>query len=215
MIREVFSWKELNENGVDEPMHPLIRFVKFLSTPLLLLNAFGGILSGVWLIFLGRWEELGYGIVIIIVGVLLIGLWMSPGLIFAAPALYFKKKGNRVGLSVSAFLSVAYTMLVITVWGSVVLSFFLRRADSLVASIPLFMWSYGVAMGPLAFLAKHENGNKYTMCSFYFAQVAYFLVILVATVIRMSPLLALLIIGSVMTIAAVIQHRAAFERQTC
>jgi hypothetical protein len=32
---------------VDEPMHPLIRFVKFLSTPLLLLNAFGGILSGV------------------------------------------------------------------------------------------------------------------------------------------------------------------------
>mgnify|MGYP003337423932 CR=1 FL=1 len=44
-------------------MNDLIKvLVNFISTPLLLLNSFGGIIAFIWLIFSKEWTLIGYGI---------------------------------------------------------------------------------------------------------------------------------------------------------
>lgn len=39
-----------------------------LGPPIMLLNVFGGIVSGIWLAILGQWGSIGVGILIIAVG---------------------------------------------------------------------------------------------------------------------------------------------------
>ena len=111
------------------------------------------------------------------------------------------------------FLSVAYTMLVITIWCSAIFFTFATRADSAASLISLLIWSYGVAIGPLAFLAQKDAGNEYSMLSTFFAQAAYLFVIALDIVVGMSPLIAFIMIGAVMLCASLVQFRIAGEQE--
>ena len=88
--------------------------IKVFSWPILLMNTVGGIASGLWLILLGRWADVGLGILVLMAGGFLLWFAILPGIIFAVPAMYFQRKAIRSGMLFFTFLSVAYTMLVIT-----------------------------------------------------------------------------------------------------
>ena len=194
-------------------MEIIKRMIKVFSWPILLMNTVGGIASGLWLIFLGRWADVGLGILVLMAGGFLLWFAILPGIIFAVPAMYFQRKAIRSGMLFFTFLSVAYTMLVITIWCSAIFFTFARRADSAASLIALLLWSYGVAIGPLAFLAQKDADNEYSMLSTFFAQAAYLLVIALAIVVGMSPLIAFIMIGAVMLCAALVQFRIAGEQE--
>lgn len=187
--------------------------IKVFSWPILLMNTVGGIVSGLWLILLGRWAEVGLGILVLMAGGFLVGFAMLPGFIFSAPIMYFQRKAIKSGMRFFAFLSVAYTMLVITIWCSAIFFAFATRADSAASLIALLLWSYSVAIGPLAFLAQKDTGNEYSMLSTFFAQAAYLLVIALAIVVGISPLIAFIMIGGVMLCAALVEFRIAGEEE--
>src|SRR4051812_35285826 len=122
--------------------------LSILTIPIMVLNAFGGILSGVWLAILGQWWAIGYGIAGLFISTTLLGFAMMPGLIFAAPAAILTEKGKLVLAFPLMLLSQLYTYLVIVAWCLLVYVFFMSRST---ASLfwPLLIWSYGAALGPL------------------------------------------------------------------
>ena len=67
-----------------------------LTIPLMFLNFFGGIASGIWLTILGQWWAIGYGIAGLFSSSSLLSLAMMPGLIFAAPASMLAQKGKLI-----------------------------------------------------------------------------------------------------------------------
>jgi hypothetical protein len=103
--------------------------IAILTVPLMLLNFFGGIGSGIWLATLGQWWAIGYGVVGIFVSHFLLGIIMMPGLLFAAPAALLVDKGKFVLAFPLIFLSQLYTFAVIVIWCMAVFFFFMSRAN--------------------------------------------------------------------------------------
>jgi hypothetical protein len=192
-------------------MEIISRMIKGFSLPLLLMNGVSGIASGLWLLFIGRWVEIALGIVLLTAGGFGLGFAMLPGLVFDAPANYFQGKGSRSGMLIFGFLSLAYTMLVVTIWCSTILFIFGHRLNSVVSHAQL-IWSYSVAIGPLYFLAQKDASNEYSILTTFFAQVAYLLAITVMIVVGVSIsslLIAFVLIGAVMLCATIVQFRIA------
>lgn len=73
-------------------MKALENLMGAFSVVLLLLNALGGIVAGIWLAILGEWGSIGYGLMFVIGGGLLISFAMLPGMLLAGPAILFDKK---------------------------------------------------------------------------------------------------------------------------
>ena len=192
-------------------MESFARTLSVLAIPLGLINMFGGIVSGIWLAILGEWGLIGYGILALIVSGMGIGLAMMPGLIFAAPAAVMLEKGNKFGGYIFGFLGSLYTIGVLVAWCVLVLIYYTKQAnhDSL---IPILIWSYGIATGPITWLAQKDlqGGNQYAMVSTFFIQVAYLLTILGILFFGMSLLNVLILFGVIMSICLFLQFSVAY-----
>jgi len=98
---------------------------------------------------------------------------MAPGLIFAVPAAACAERRSFLGAYCFLLLSSAYTFGIITVWCVAVMWFFLQRATESDSLIPLLLWSYGVAIGPLGYMASKERENVASTFTVFFAALAY------------------------------------------
>jgi hypothetical protein len=190
-------------------MNSFAKLVSVLAVPIGLLNAFGGIIAGIWLAILGEWGLIGYGIVALFISGFGLGFAMMPGLLLDVPAALLYEKGNKIGFYFFGFLSSLYTTAVLTIWCVVVLYFFAKQADAH-SIIPVLLWSYGVATGPIGWLAEKDQ-NEYSLISTFFAQVAFILVILATLFIRVSLLDITILFGVVMMIGFIIQFRIASQ----
>jgi hypothetical protein len=81
----------------------------------MLLNLFGGIVSGVWLIVLRDWGVLGLGVCFFVVSTLLLGIALMPSLLLAATAAYFFERNKTVVSVFFGALSSLYILILITV----------------------------------------------------------------------------------------------------
>jgi hypothetical protein len=68
-----------------------------IAVPLSLLNWFGGIVSLVWLLILGEWGLIGYGILLILSAGLFLSIVLMPALIFAEPVAALERKNIKIG----------------------------------------------------------------------------------------------------------------------
>jgi hypothetical protein len=66
------------------------------SIPVMLLNFWGGIVGGIWLAILGKWDLIGLGIVSMLISSFGLGLALTPGFLFLAPAGLALDRGNNV-----------------------------------------------------------------------------------------------------------------------
>lgn len=109
------------------------------------------------------------------------------------------------------FLSAVYTFAVLSAWCLFILYFFSGRADEN-SSIPLLVWSYGVATGPIAYLAQKDlqSGNEYGGLAAFFSQVAFVLVMLAILLVNPSNLTVIVMFGTVMAIGMLLQLAIAF-----
>ena len=194
-------------------METFTKFAAALSIPLALLNMLGGIVAGIWLAILGKWGIIGYGIAALFVSGFGLGIAMMPGLLFAAPAAALHEKGNKLGFRFFCFLGALYTVAVLTAWCIAVLYFFARQADS-GSIIPILLWSYGVATGPIAWMAQKEaqgGGGEEAMISTFFAQVAYVIVVLAVLFFRVSLVDVTILFGVIMVVGLIFQFRIALQ----
>jgi hypothetical protein len=189
----------------------ILNVMKALSIPLIFINMLGGIVSGIWLAIIGEWGTIGWGFAFLFGGALAISLAMMPGLMLAAPLMYFEKKGSQLGFYFFGFLMSLYTVLVIAAWCCVVLMFFAKRADS-ASIIPTLLWSYGAATGPLAYMAQKEQ-NEYAGISTFFAQFAYLTVVVTLMFTRLSVVDAFIMIGAIMGVGLIFQTKLALDME--
>ena len=138
-------------------MAALFRLMEMLAVPLAILNIFGGIVAGIWLAILGDWGSIGYGLLGLVIAHLVLALAMMPGLLLAAPGMVLYSKSGMRWLSYPFLLaSSLYNVVLISAWCVFILWFFLNRADES-SYIPLVIWAYGAAIGPLSYMASKEN----------------------------------------------------------
>ncbi len=183
----------------------ILWLMTLLSIPLMLLNAFGGIISGIWLAILGEWGTIGYGFVFMIGGILLLGIPLLLAMIFMPPAIYFTNKGYNFIAHIFTYLGALYTAAVITAWSMFILIFFVD-GTGYKDFIPTLIWTYSVATAPLAYMASKEQDNEYTTFTTFFSQLAYLcVVLLVALVSEVTTIDAIIVFGFIMFIGSIVQ----------
>lgn len=192
-------------------MEVIEKFLSLLAVPLAILNIFGGIVSGIWLAILGEWSLIGFGVLAFFVSGMLVGLAMTPGLIFAMPAAAMLEKGNKIGGFIFGFLGTLYTVGVLTAWCVLVLVYCIKQANA-ESIIPVLIWSYGIATGPIIWLAQKDlqTGSIYAMITTFFIEIAYVLTILGILLIGMSLIDVLFLFGIVMGVGLITQHYIAY-----
>ena len=80
-------------------MKTLVSFISALFIPIIILNLFGGIVSGVWLAFLGEWPAIIIGLLVgAFVGLWLIGLTLMSSIPLFAAAGKCRERGNDAGV---------------------------------------------------------------------------------------------------------------------
>lgn len=145
--------------------------VKVFQLPIMLLNIFGFIGSGIWLLVIGQWSSVGIGILSAFVAPFLLGILILPGLIFGGPGAYCAKRGITIGVYFFGFLASLYTYAVIAGWCDAITFYFLRGARP-GAFWPLLIWAYGVATSPWTYMAQRDQSVAAIFAAF-FAQVAF------------------------------------------
>jgi hypothetical protein len=150
----------------------MIAFVRSLMLPLMILNVVGAIVAMVWLVVLDQWVTLGIGIALLLFTTLALCLALMPWLFLAAPAALLYDKGQRVLALLFGGLALLYVYGLITAWCVAVLWYSMERVTIANLLIPTFLWSFGVAIGPWAYIASKEDGlgSSFTI---FFAQVGY------------------------------------------
>jgi hypothetical protein len=146
-----------------------------IVTPLMVLNLFGGIVSGIWLAVLGEWSLIIKGIAATVIAPFPLGLVLLPSLVFVIPAAPLIERGRIIMASPFILMTMTYTVGVISVWCAAVFYYFMYDVSSETA-IPTLIWSYGVAVGPWTFLGQKDlqsDPNSKVMISVFFAQVGY------------------------------------------
>jgi len=195
-------------------MKALVGLITALSIPIGMLNLFGGIISGIWLAILGKWSPIFMGFLGLLGSTFLLGFALMPGLLFAAPAAKFAEKKIYSGLYFFAFLSSLYTFAVITIWCVFVMRYFMADATEK-SYIPLMLWSYGVATGPLGYMASKERDNEASIFTVFFASLAYITAGLWAIFGRPTILDVLVLFGCVMGVGmlTMFAHAVASSKQ--
>lgn len=152
-------------------MKALLIFITALSFPIMLLNILGGIVSGIWLAILGEWHFIIVGIVGLFISQFILAFAMMPGLLFMMPAAKFAETKHSILMYFFALLGSIYMFGVITVWLVAVMHYFLHDANAKNV-IPLLLWSYGFAIGPLSYMASKERDES-SAFHVFFAALAY------------------------------------------
>lgn len=149
------------------------------TIPVSFITTFGGTVSGIWLAILGEWGIIGTGISALFFSSFLLGFALMPGLIFALPAVALFERGNKVGGYILMFLNLIYTYAILIFWSLSVLIYYTEQASN-ASLIPILFWSFGVATGPISFLAMKDfqGGNAHAMLPTVLMQVAYLATIL-------------------------------------
>lgn len=91
------------------------------------------------------------------------------------------------------------------------LLYYTKHADG-DSIVPVLIWSYGIATGPIAWLAQKDlqSGNEYAMITTFFIEVAYILTILAILFVGVSLLNVMVLFGVVMTIGLIVQFSVVY-----
>src|SRR4051794_29268627 len=109
-------------------MKALNAIIAALVIPLILLNVFGGIVSGIWLAILGKWNPIFVGILGIFGSTMLLSFALMPGILLIIPAAKLVERNKQVAAFLFMFAGSAYTFCVIAIWCTSVMWLFMQKA---------------------------------------------------------------------------------------
>lgn len=183
-----------------------------LTLPLMLLNVFGGIVSGIWLAILGQWWAIGIGLAAIIAHMFVTAPVMLLGVVFGAPGAALISRGHNVLALPFLLLTQLWTYGIIAIWCIASFHYFMSNADHR-TYIPLLIWSYGVATGPWANLSQRElraGGGEAGLMATFFAQMAYVVTALALVFVTAAPMTLLIVFLSLLGIGMLAQTGLAY-----
>jgi len=144
--------------------------MSLLFIPFLLLNTFGGIVSGIWLIWVGNWSALLWGLGIGISLPFLLAFLLAPSLIVAMPAIYFTEKGLKSLALPFLFIAGSWTYVLMVYVSIAIFLFFLSQLLAHTSSSDLLMtllWSYSTAVAPWTYMAHKEQSDGGHFAAFF------------------------------------------------
>lgn len=183
-------------------MNTLMRAAATLVPVIGIINLLGGLVSGIWLAVLGQWWALSYGLIGLFVSHRIIGFLLVPSMFLAAPATRLQETGRTSRATILIGLSALYTATLITVWASAVMVLFVSRSSE-GTLFALLLWSYGVATGPWAWLAREDQqsgGNEFSSMSTFFLQLGYFVGGVVLLLTETTPVVFILVLAAAMLV---------------
>jgi len=153
--------------GLSKIGHFLEKIIPFIFIPLIILNFFSGIVSGIWLLIAGYWKILGFSIA----GVILTSLILLP-ILWTPIALTLMKKGKKLYSIIIAALSLLYMTALMTGWCLWIMNKFTQDVDGIMI-IPFALWSYSVATTPWTSKMDSIQTNEFEVVLVFFSQLAY------------------------------------------
>jgi len=138
----------------------LAQLAVLVSFPILLINSFGGIIAFVWLIFESEWTLIIQGIVAFFVSSLGLALALLPAFGVALIGMFFYKMKIKILAYPIFYISTLLNIAVISIWTLFVFSYALDNSSSETSLIPITLWAYGVAVGPIQYMASKEGSEN-------------------------------------------------------
>lgn len=153
-------------------MKVLLAIFSAIAAIIVALNILGGIVGGIWLGFLGQWHSIFVGVGGLIGGSFLLSFALMPGFLLAIPAAKFAERNNNFAAYTFLVFGGVYTFGVLSTWCTAIMWYFVHRSTG-GALIPLLLWSYGVAIGTLSYIASKEPEHENSGITVMFAAAAY------------------------------------------
>jgi uncharacterized tellurite resistance protein B-like protein len=150
--------------------------VGILLIPILLLNIFGGLVTGIILAIGGDWAPLLLGLLFMFVGVFIISILMLPSLIVMGLAIFFANRKSRLGVGFCVLASQALIYAIMFGVSYVVFGTILESSSE-ANEIVLLIWSFVVATTPWNYMASKEQDNEGTQLTLFASQIGLFAVL--------------------------------------
>ncbi|QDR80198.1 MFS transporter [Sporomusa termitida] len=149
-----------------------MEIISALSVPIMILNMFGGIIAGIWLIIIGKWAPVGIAIATALVSSFVIGFAMLPAMIFSIPAAKMINKGTGFIGYFLFFCSSVYVFGVLWYWSIFIFGVYVSYiGPGGTGIIPLMIMAYSVATAPVGHLASKESDSPATMIATFCTMV--------------------------------------------
>lgn len=158
-----------------------MNFINALSIPIMYLNMFGGVVAGIWLLILGKWEAVGIAVASAFISSFTIGLAMMPGMLLSVPGVSMIKKGSGIFGHFLLFCSSIYIFGVLWYWSIYVFGIFASYIGPKgTGTFPLLLMAYTVATAPVGYMANKESDSPSTMITTFFIMLgcALFMIML-------------------------------------
>lgn len=152
--------------------------VAVISTPILFLNLLGGIVGGVWILFLGEWRLVVLGIILSSIIPLLYSLTLliqMPMFLFID---YLQKHGKKLLTMIFSFLNILFSHVIIVFYVILIAdrSILFSEINSLNV-VPFLLFGYAVATGPFTYMASKEGDDgAASFIAVFMAQLAYIII---------------------------------------
>ncbi len=129
--------------------------IRAIGLCLAVLNVFGGIVSGIWLVVKGEWRLVLLGFMFSFAMRWVWTLASLPAMGLAAILFGTSHSRTRWVVLSGGFVVAAWNALLIGVWTLLVFAFFIGHAERETV-IPLLLWGYSTTMAPLSYMASYE-----------------------------------------------------------
>lgn len=126
--------------------------------PFIALNFLGGLVGGVWLLFMGEWRLVGSGILLLIFASFLHSIVLIPTLPLTALFAYLLGKGQKVLAGITAFVSMLYVQAVGLIWTIAIFLVMVSYGQD-THLLPYLLFGYSLATGPYSYMASKEGGD--------------------------------------------------------
>ena len=127
---------------------------------ILFINSFGGIIAFVWLIFESEWTLIIQGVIAFFVSSLILAIAFLPAVGVSLVGMFFYKIKIKILAYPIFYISTLLNIAVISIWTFFVFNYALVNSSSETSLIPITLWAYGVAVGPIQYMASKEGSEN-------------------------------------------------------
>ena len=139
----------------------LAQLFGLVMIPVMFLNFFAGIVGTIWLLFSGDWPLAVAGLVSIFVSSIFFGIAFLPQIGLTMVAMFFFDRNLKFLAWPIMYIATIITMAVITFWVVMVYAYGLDYGAANRSSlIPISLWCYAVAVGPIQYMASKEPADS-------------------------------------------------------
>jgi hypothetical protein len=138
---------------------------------LMILNFSSGIIAGIWLLIIGEWQFLLFGIVLGFIMPWVYSIAFLPQLLLLPLFIKFGEKGHKFLFSFFGFILALYNHFLLGLWVSFVFSIMIQANFN---PILMWLWGYATVMAPIGYMAsKEDKDSTGTVLGAFFCQVSY------------------------------------------